>query len=329
MTRLWRLIAASGLSALIVAACGVGGSAVSISPSPSVAPSIAPSVGSSIAPTPNSAVESIIATGPGPIGLAATSENVWVELHRDDQIARIDPATNQQVELTGVPAHCAVAASGESVWATIAKRNLVTQFAASGGEAVGSWDIPSACGVAVEADTAWVTSPSEGAVYVLQEGVAEPLKRIVVAPDVFGIALDETSAWVTSESDGGTLWRIDRTTNQASLVGKFGGVDAVAVAFGSLWLSSRPADHLWKVDPSDGTVLGEHKFLAAAGVVAVDDDLWLVLYGGVLQLDPATLDIRSQKDLRYEYLGAPLFAFGSLWISALEENVVLRVAVTH
>lgn len=327
MPRQWRRIGAGAITTLILAACGtsgIDGSAVSISPSPSVAPSVEPSSQPSLTPP----LEAVIETGPGPITLTATSESVWVELHRGDVLARIDPATNQQVEVTDVPVHCGLAASGESVWATIAKANKVTRFDVGTGEAVESWDLAAACGVTAEGDTAWVTSPADAAVYVLQEGVAEPIHRIDVAPDIFDVALDETSAWVSSESDGGTVWRIDRATYLATLVGKFPGVDAVEVAFGSVWLTSRPQSHLWKLDPADGTVLGQLDLREPSGVVAIGDALWITLYQtGLVQLDPATLEIRSEQQLPYGYLSPPLYAFGSLWASALEANKVLRIRV--
>jgi streptogramin lyase len=327
MSRNWRLIAAGSITTLILAACsasGTGGSALSISPSPSLAPSVEPSSQPSLTPP----LEAVIKTGSGPITLAATSESVWVELHRQDLVARIDPATNQQVEITDVPVHCALAASGETVWATIAKLNKVTRFDASTGKALESWDLAAACGVTAEGETAWVTSPADGAVYVLQEGVAEPIHRIDVAPDIFDVALDETSAWVSSESDGGTAWRIDRATYAATLVGKFPGVDAVEVAFGSVWLTSRPQRHLWKLNPADGTVLGQLDLREPSGVVAIGDSLWITLYQtGLLQLDPATLETRSEPPLPYGYLSPPLYAFGSLWASALEADKLLRIAV--
>jgi len=327
MSRNWRLIAAGSITTLILAACsasGTSGSAASISPSRSVAPSVAPSSQPSLTPP----LEAVIKTGPGPITLAATSQSIWVELHRHDLVARIDPATNQQMEITDVPVHCALAASGETVWATIAKLNKVTRFDAGTGKAVESWDVPAACGVTAEGDTAWVTSPAAGAVYVLQEGVAEPIHRIDVAPDIFDVALDETSAWVSSESDLGTVWRIDRATYQATLVGNFPGVDAVEVAFGSVWLTSRPQRHLWKLDPADGTVLGQLDLREPSGVVAIGDALWITLYQtGLVQLDPATLETRSQQPLPYGYLGPPVFAFGSLWASALEADKVIRIRV--
>jgi streptogramin lyase len=316
-----RLIGVAAVSLLLLAACGTtgtGGSAASIVPS------------ASLEASPKPRVEALIEAGNGPIGLTSTSKSVWVELHRDDLVARIDPATNQQVEVTRVPVHCGLAASGESVWATIAKRDLVRRFDASTGEAVDSFDVPGACGLAVDGDTAWVTATGDRAVYVLQEGVAEPIHRIDVPVDPFDIVVDETSAWVTSESDGGTLYRIDRTSFEATLVGQFSGAsfDSAEVAFGSVWLNAREQNHLWKLDPADGSVLGEIDLVEPCGVVAVGDALWITLLsGGLVQLDPVTLEIRSEEQLPYGFLGPPIYAFGSLWVSALEDNLVLRLRV--
>ena len=316
-----RLIVGGGVSALVLAACGatgIGGSAVSVSSSPSVVPSARP------------LIQALIETGPGPNGLTATSESVWVELHRDDLVARIDPVTNQQVEITGVPAHCAVAASGESVWATIAKRDLVRRLDASTGDVVDSFDVPGPCGLAVDSETAWVGSTRDRAVYVFQEGLAEPIHRIEVAADPFDIVLDETSAWVTSEADGGTLYRIDRASYEATLVGQFPGIgfDSAEVAFGSLWLNARDEGHLYKVDPADGSVVGQVDLPEPSGVVAVGDALWITLLGGgLVQLNPVTLEIRSHEQLPHGSLGPPLYAFGSLWVAALEDDLVMRIRV--
>lgn len=319
----WRVLGVGGIFALVLAACSngdTGGSAVSLSPSSSVH--------SSADPSPTSPIEARIATGIGPIGLTATSESIWVELHREDLVARIDPATNQQVEVTGIPAHCSVAASGETVWATIAQRSLVTRFAAATGEAVESFEVPDACGLALDGDTAWVTSPADGAVYVLQEGTPEPIQRIEVADGIFDIALDETSAWVHSESEGGTLWRIDRATGQATLVDTFPGLDAIEIAFGSVWLTSRSQGHLWKINPADGSVLGQLDLTEPSGVAAAGDVLWVTLLGGgLVEVNPVTLDVLSEKSLFYPYFSPPIYAFGSLWVSALENNEVLRIHV--
>jgi outer membrane protein assembly factor BamB len=327
MTRRLRIGAAEGVLAVVLVACsasGSNGSAASIVASPSLAPN-----GSASA---EPFAEAVIATGPGPVALAATSESIWVELHRADLVAHIDPATNQQLEITNIPVHCALAASGESVWATIAKRDQVWRFAASTGEKIELFDIRSACGLAVEGDTAWVTSPHDGAVYLLQEGVPEPIRQIDVAPDIFDIALDDKSAWVTSESDGGTLWRIDRSTYESQLVGAFPGVsaDSIEVAFGSVWITSRSGGHVWKLDPTTGSVLGTFDLKEPWGVAAAGDALWITqVDGGLTELDPDTLEVRAKHQLPFPWLAPPLYAFGSLWISALEDDVVLRIPIDN
>jgi hypothetical protein len=325
-SRRWRLITAGGVSALMLAACsaaGIGGSVVSISPSASSEPT------PSAEPSLNPAVEALVATGPGPIGLAASSESIWVELHRSDRVARIDPKTNEQVEITDVPVHCGLAASAEGIWATYHKLNRVTHIAAKAADGVESFDVPGACGLAVEGDAAWVASPDDGTVFILKAGVAKPLQRIKVAPMIFDLALDKKTAWVTSESDGGTLWRIDRSTYEATRVGDFAGLDTAEVAFGSLWLTSRSLNHLWKVDLADGSVQGELDLLDVGGVVAVGETLWVTLHGGLVELDPATLDLQKQEHLPYPYLGPPVYAFGSVWVAALENDVVVRLRVSE
>jgi streptogramin lyase len=66
------------------------------------------------------------------------------------------------------------------------------------------------------------------------------------------------------------------------------------------------------------------------GMVAEGDRLWITSQEGVLtSIDPESLQVTSETDLGHPVLGPPIFAFGSLWTAALDENVVLRVDVAR
>jgi hypothetical protein len=95
-----------------------------------------------------------------------------------------------------------------------------------------------------------------------------------------------------------------------------------------VWLTARSQNHLWKLNPVDGSVLGQLDLSEPSGVAAAGDALWVTLLaGGLVELDPTTLEVLSEESLFYPYFSPPIYAFGSLWVSALEDNAVLRIHV--
>src|SRR5687768_17104860 len=65
--------------------------------------------------TSGSPVIATVDTGQGPISLTATDDGVWVELHRENRVARIDPETNEQATpLLDVSVHCDIEAAPDS-----------------------------------------------------------------------------------------------------------------------------------------------------------------------------------------------------------------------
>ena len=83
---------------------------------------------------------------------------------------------------------------------------------------------------------------------------------------------------------------------------------------------------LWKADPKDGRMLESAEVRRPSGMLEYDGKLWVTtLDGELIAFDPDTLEAVSRTNLGYVWLGPPVFAFDSLWVSALEDNVVLRI----
>lgn len=275
---------------------------------------------------PHRSVLATINTGTGPITLTATNNAIWVELHREDRVARIDPTTNEQVETLDVPAHCQVLAAGNSVWAAIARQSLVTRFDPRTGRILQQFEIPDACGLAVEGRSVWVTSPGTGDIYRLVGGRKTIVEQHHVGPSIFGVLPAGDSFWITSEAEGGLLMRVNRETFEVTVAGKFPLIDNVLLAFGDLWVGARGSGLLWKLDLSTACVLDQVEVESPAGFVEAASLLWVTtLSGKLIALDPESLEVVSEVDLDHVNLGPPIFAFGSLWIAALDDNVVLRV----
>jgi len=328
-TRTLRVRASTAVSAfMLLVACAPTGPSASPSAAPSTTVSQPPPTPTGRAlPSPVLPVVAIIPTGNGPMTMAASTDTIWLELHREDKVARVDPVANLQTEVLDIPVHCDVATTPTSVWTAHPRQRLVTRFDPVSGEVIQQFDVSDACFLATDVDEVWVSSPGLGRVYVFREGEAEAIDIHRVGRNPFVIDLLPDSAWVSGEADGGTVWRIDRATGGVTTIGLFEGADEVEIGFDAVWVTSRPNGHLWKLDPADGSILGQVDINAPSGSVAIGDTLWVVSYDGTLTgLDPTTLEVTYSERLPYAYLGTPIFAFDSLWTAALENNVLLRIA---
>lgn len=323
--------------ALAVAACATPdasepSSAASASPSLAAEPSVEPSEPPTPTPVPTPPkpeppVIAIIPTGAGPNVTAASEDAVWVELHREDLVARIDPETNMQVAVTEVPVHCEVATTSTDGWATIARESLLSRYDLDTGELVDQLSIPDACGLATSSDgQVWVTSPGSGEIYEIRPGEEEPVRAIPVAPLIFGLAVMSDAVWVSGEESGGTAYRVDTDAGEVTASVPLEGVDTIVVLGDALWASSRFGNRVWKLDASTGDLLGEVEVQGASGVVESGASVWATtLSGNLVEIDPEAVEIRSTQALGYTNLSFPITAFGDLWVAALENDVVLRV----
>ena len=281
-------------------------------------------------PTLHESVIATVTTGAGPIFLTATDQAVWVELHRENRVARIDPETNEQAEVLKVPVHCEIAAAQSSVWATYYAEGLVSRFDVATGELVQQVPVPGACGIGVDGDSAWISSPDSGTLYRLVEGRDTPAESFPIGEAPFAVLPAERFVWVLSEADGGVLRRMHRATHKVTTVAELPLADQAMLAFGHLWVTARDGGHLWKLDPTTGRVLDKRKMSMPTGMVSQGNRIWVTSqYGSVTAINPKTLKIVATADLGYPVLGPPIFAFGSLWTSALDENLVLRVDVAR
>jgi streptogramin lyase len=287
-------------------------------------------------PTPqrSSAIIAEIPTGDGPIGLAATSTSIWVELHREDTVSRIDPNTNKQAETFNdrVYAHCALTAGAQDdVWVSIFKRSYVTRIDGSTGAELDQVVVQDACGLARDGDSVWVASPGTGDVFRLVPGKDDEVERHHVVGDLGSIAPVADALWLTTEVDGGGLVRLDRRTHKVTKAASdFAAADTALAAFGKLWVSSRDAGHVWEVDPKDGKLIAAFAVPRPNGLLAYDGLVWVTtLDGELLALDPANVTVVKRVDLGHVWLGPLVAGFNSLWVAALEDNLVLRIDPTR
>jgi streptogramin lyase len=191
----------------------------------------------------------------GPAGVATTATSVWVANHHGGTVAQFDPGTGEvvrsvQLVAPGPGGPQNMVADGAELWVELAGANAVAQI-----------------------DTTTATI----------------LRQTTVSGGACGgIASDPAHIWVASGQCGRQLVSaIDRQTNQVSELTIRGTPNDVAIAFGSVWVTTNSPPRLVRVDPATRTVVGSLELPAAPWNIAVGADaLWVRVDGSLLRVVP-------------------------------------------
>jgi streptogramin lyase len=194
-----------------------------------------------------------VATGvsPATLGLATSTDSVWLFSDNRTTLSRFDPDQNQVVAEIRLPAGCSALAFGESAL--------------------------------------WAACPGEDRVLRINAQTNVVEKRIEVAARPSELAIGEGSVWVLCEKDG-KVDRIDPKTNKVSKsieLGVPGATGGVAVGLGSVWVTLEGFP-LTRIDPSTEKVVQQFRG-AGGGVIQVGANaLWLsnTREGTLWRLDP-------------------------------------------
>jgi DNA-binding beta-propeller fold protein YncE len=273
----------------------------------------------------------IVPVAEGPIVLAATADAIWVESHREDIVTRIDPSQNKEVaRLEDVPAHCTVTSGGEFVWAADAHQGKITKIDPATGSILGTIEILDPCGLAADNSDLWVTRPALAQAERYSVATLEKRAVIPLGNDTFFIEIGPDAVWAVGEADGGTVWRIDPATNQVVTAINISDPLPVGliIAFDSVWIGSRTKGVIYRIDPATNTIIQTIKVNNAIGGIGVGlDAIWASGFGDgkIYRIDPATNSVSGTLSTRFWNLGPPLVAFESIWVGALDQNVVLRI----
>jgi len=312
MKTLARIITILVLSSILMSGCGTGAFSTS-----------------SLTPKPPG-VLAIVPVAEGPIVLAATEDAIWVEAHRANIVTRIDPLRDMEiVRLEDVPAHCQVISGGGFVWAADYFQGRITKIDPANGAILGTIEILDPCGLAADNTDLWVARPSLGQVERYDSATLE--KRAVIPMRSVGdTAIGPDAVWASGEIDGGTVWRIDPATNQVVTAIPVPATQPVGliIAFGSVWVGSRTKGVIYRIDPATNTITETIAVNnAIGGIGAGPEAIWASGFGDgtVYRIDPATNSVSASLFTTFGNLGPPLVAFGSIWVGALDQNVVLRI----
>jgi len=274
-------------------------------------------------------IQAAIPVGEGPITLAATGDAIWVELHRASMLSKVDPGTGSEVaQFDRIPVHCDVRVGRGYVWASKANVNLVSKIDPDTGDVVADVSVISACGLAVDDHDLWVTNPGEGRAIRFDPDTLAERASVDLDKGVFGIAIGSGAVWAQGEAGGGTVWRIDPATNAVSAEIVAPGASGIAVGFDSVWVAARERAMVYRIDPATNSVAATIDLAGPIGGIGVGlDGVWVSGFGGgwVSKIDPESDQLTGSFATGYVHLGPPITAFGSVWVAALDENIVLRI----
>ncbi|MDQ3937656.1 MAG: hypothetical protein M3253_03135 [Chloroflexota bacterium] len=311
------------------AGTGAATGSLATAPATSDAPTLQPEQ-TTLSPSESltSPITAVIPVGEGPILLAATGDAIWVENHRDSDLSRIDPATNREVaNLDDVHVHCDIEAGSGSVWGTFYVGGTITEVDAASNEILRSIKLKNACGLELDGHDLWVSSDALPGVlrYRLDQLPLPPPDRLTGPAGDPTVGFD--SLWINGE--GGMVLRLDPDTGETQAEIRIGDLADTGplIAHGSVWAWSRNQGVLHRIDPATNEIVKSVNVEGQiGGVGAGTEQLWVSSLGGKLvAIDPATLEVTHTAELGRAMYGAPLEAFGSVWISALDDNVVMRV----
>jgi streptogramin lyase len=274
-------------------------------------------------------IQAAVPVGYGPITLAATDDAIWVELHRASIVSKVDPGAGREVaQFNRIPAHCEVAVGSGYVWASNAHVSLVSKIDPDTGDVVGELRVPSGCGLAVDDHDLWVTSPDEASAIRFDPDTLAERATVELGDLVFGIAIGSDAVWAQGEAGGGTVWRIEPATNAVTAEIVAPGASGIAVGLDSVWVAARDRAVVYRIDPATNSVAATIDLPGAIGGIGVGlDGVWVSSFGSgwVSRIDPGTDQVTGSFSTGYVRLGPPITAFGSVWVAALDESVLVRI----
>jgi streptogramin lyase len=219
---------------------------------------------------------------PGGVKVKFGKEGLWVACC--DGIARVDPATGEQLLL--VPLDGAFALANGSVF-TLSGQGLQAldpQTGVAVGEPVGSAVDPTAC-------FAW--------------------KDLIVA---FG------SAWLACKE--GKVVRIDLDGGRSTSITTQAGAHTFAVTEDAIWVTNYQAGSVSRIDPQTDQVTTIQGAGSGVGITTGGGYVWAAAANGIAKIDPATRSIVAMIDLGPGDYYELVWDEGVIWVSTRGSRVL-------
>src|SRR5919108_6258526 len=286
-------------------------------PTPSPTATAAPTV----PPIPASAFREVDIGG-GPNTIAMSSDRVWVELHRENIVASVDPTDLTVTRHPTTQVHCTIASDGaNAVWAAYHSGDALTRIDAATGMPALTVTIPDACGLGVSGDQVWATSPATSRVYRVDPVSGDILVEVSVPAAPFGAAPLGDRVYASGEGGGGWLAILDPASGETLAMAHRPQIvlpDGLQLGFGSLWAAGRPDRRLLRLDPTALAVQAQIEIGGEpSGLAVTSDAVWVTrLDGRLYRIDPASNAISATWELPYSFLAWPTLGFDELWMTS-------------
>jgi len=230
----------------------------------------------------------VVATGPGPCGVASRAGSVWIGVYGTGELLAID-----------------------------ARKGVVESRTR-----VGRW----ACRVAVGPAAVWVTRDRAGELVRVSRGTGR-IERLQVGSGTFDVLLAGGSVWTTSY-DTGAIARIDPVSRRLTRVFKDGAFPAgLTRCNGRIWVGhGRDATWLTEIDPGASTIRRVDVGTAnPSWPTCVRGTLWVTASETLLKVAAGTGKVLARVRLGGTLAGAAEGPDALVWVTDKERSLVHRV----
>lgn len=265
-----------------------------------------------------------IAVEGSPCDLAEAGGRVWVTAFDGNELAEIDPGTNEVVGTYRMPnGPCGMEARQGVLW--IESGNTLVRFDPERGEGIDRLRVEgSVFGLTSTPSGLWGMGGRDEQVVRLDPRSGRIVGRVHVEGPLTGLAADGDEVWTISGREA--LVRIDpqtETIEQRFVIESFE-PEGLAIDGNTLWVSSSFEGDVLRVDARTGGV--EERIAVDGslfGGVVVGDPYWVAGNDGtVYRIDTGSGEVQDQLEL----VGfGPVAAAGNLWTVDLLTDTVFRL----
>jgi streptogramin lyase len=230
----------------------------------------------------------VVATGPGPCGVASRAGSIWIGVYGTGDLLAIDA------------------------------RSGVVQSRTR----VGRW----ACRVAVGPAAVWVTRDRAGELVRVSRGTGR-IERLQVGSGTFDVLLAGGSVWTTSY-DTGVIAKIDAASRRSTRIFKDGANPAgLARCTGRIWVGhGRDATWLTEIDPLKNTVRRVDVGTAnPSWPRCIRGTLWVTASDTLLKVDGGTGKVLARLRLGGTLAEAAEGPEALVWVTDKERSLVHRI----
>ena len=315
-----RLALAAGSLVLLGAACG--GDVIGDFPSPPT-PAITGS------PTPATPGEGILAEIPvegSPCFAADAGGRVWVTAFDGNELAEIDPSTNEVVRTYRMPeGPCGMVVDHGTLWIEAPNANTLVRFDPDRKRVVERVHVDGgAFGLTSTPSGLWALSGRDDVILQLDPRSGRVVGRIPIEGPLAGLAVQGDSVWTISGREA--IVRIDAASLRVAeryVVENFE-PEGLAIDGDTLWVSSSFEGNVLRVDATTGQVRDRIAVDGSLfGGIVVDDSYWVSSNNGTIyRIDTRSGQVVDQKD---QVGFGPIPAAGNLWTVDFLTDTVFRL----